>query len=73
MLISKVRDRKFVCYFHFIGIENISLGITLNLLLPNIEIHIPGGFFRIGWVGVYQHVPVWGFGWNYSWNKHRNN
>ncbi len=42
--------RKFCAYFWFNGWSNINLGITISLYCPNIEIHVPFGFFRIGWV-----------------------
>ena len=48
----KIFDRQFVYYFHFTGWTDISLGISISFLLPNIEFHVPFGFFRIGWDGV---------------------
>jgi hypothetical protein len=42
--------RQFVCYFFHNGFDNINFGISINLKLPNIEIHIPFGFIRIGFV-----------------------
>ena len=48
-MISRTR-RQFIIYFFFVGWENISLGITVCLSFPNIELHIPFGFIRIGWV-----------------------
>ena len=42
-------DRRFVCYFHFVGWANISLGAHVNVIFPNVEIHLPFGFARIGW------------------------
>jgi len=41
--------RYFTAYFYYNGL-NINLGISLCLNQPNIEIHIPFGFFKIGWV-----------------------
>ena len=54
----KVSDRQFVCYFHFTSIYDINLGITISLIQPNIEIHIPFGLIRIGWHGVISCMPV---------------
>ena len=48
----KVSDRQFVCYFHFTSFYDINLGLTISLIQPNIEIHIPFGFIRIGWHGI---------------------
>ena len=43
----KLGNRKFVCFIHFIWI-NISLGITLDWYAPNIEVHLPFCFIKIG-------------------------
>lgn len=40
--------KKFVCLWHFVGWELISIGISIDLNSPNIEIHLPFGFIRIG-------------------------
>jgi hypothetical protein len=42
--------RKFVAYFYFVGWDCFSLGMHLCVSLPNIEIHLPFGFIRIGYV-----------------------
>ena len=42
-------NRKFVCYFHFTGFYDLSLGVHVSISQPNIELHIPFGFFRLGW------------------------
>lgn len=44
------RFKRFVAYFHFIGWDHIQLGFHICLSLPNIEVHVPFGFIRIGWV-----------------------
>jgi len=44
----KLTRGKFACYFWFTGWSNISLGISVNVWLPNLEIHLPFCFFRIG-------------------------
>ena len=41
-------DKRFVAYFYCNGAD-ISLGVSICLTKPNIEIHVPFGFFRIGW------------------------
>ena len=43
---------KLLCLFWFTGWSNISLGITINVWLPNLEIHLPFFFFRIGREGI---------------------
>jgi hypothetical protein len=39
---------RFVVYFHFIGWWHLALGVSLWLTGPNIEIHLPFGFVRVG-------------------------
>lgn len=41
-------SRCFVCYFWFVGWDCLSLGLHVCWSAPNIEIHVPFGFFRIG-------------------------
>lgn len=47
--------RLFVVQFHLLGWDCIQLGFHVCFSLPNIEIHVPFGFVRIGWV------------WRYKW------
>jgi hypothetical protein len=49
--------RCFVCYFHFVGWDCISLGGHVCLGLPNVEVHLPFGFVRVGWVMAPQSAP----------------
>lgn len=51
---DKPRERQFVCFFNFLGLHQISLGISVDLTSPNIEIHVPFGFLKIGWSGVWS-------------------
>lgn len=44
---------RFEAYFWFVGWHHLALGMSLCLSGPNLEIHIPFGFLRIG-------VPVAG-------------
>jgi hypothetical protein len=41
--------RRFVCYFYHNGFDCIQLGVHISLYKPNLEIHVPFGFLRIGW------------------------
>lgn len=43
-------QRVFCCYFHFVAWDCISLGGHISLACPNIEVHLPFGFIRIGWL-----------------------
>lgn len=38
----------FVCYFRFSGWDCLSLGAHVCLSAPNIEVHLPFGFVRVG-------------------------
>jgi hypothetical protein len=40
----------FVAYFYFVGWDCLSLGAHVCTSLPNIELHLPFGFVRIGWM-----------------------
>ena len=40
--------RRFIFYWWFVGWSCLSLGIHTDLKIPNIEIHIPFGFIRLG-------------------------
>lgn len=39
---------RFEAYFWFVGWDCISFGVHVCLSLPNIELHVPFGFMRIG-------------------------
>jgi hypothetical protein len=40
--------RAWVAYFWFVGWDCLSLGVHVSLLGPNLELHVPFGFVRIG-------------------------
>jgi len=42
--------RRFQAFYHFVSWADLSLGINISVDGPNIEIHVPFGFFRVGWV-----------------------
>lgn len=42
------KQKEFVAYYYFVGWSHISLGFHICLAKPNIEIHLPFGFVRIG-------------------------
>lgn len=42
-------SRRFVAYWWFVQWSCISFGFHIDVRSPNIEIHLPFGFFRIGW------------------------
>lgn len=39
---------RWCAYFWLVGWDCISLGLSVCVSAPNIEIHVPFGFFRIG-------------------------
>lgn len=44
------RRRKYpTCHWHFVSWWQWSLGLTVDWLAPNLEVHLPFGFFRVGW------------------------
>ncbi len=45
--------RRFVCFYHYNGLWYWQLGFHVYLPAPNIEIHVPFGFIRIGWESNY--------------------
>jgi hypothetical protein len=50
--------KKFVCYFHFVGWDCLSVGGHVCLSKPNVEIHLPFGFIRVGWIEDYVAANV---------------
>lgn len=40
--------RNWVSYFWFVGWDCVSLGVHVCVSAPNIEIHLPFGFIRLG-------------------------
>ena len=47
---SQLREvRRFHCEFYFKGWWEWALGIAIGVSEPNLEIHLPCVFFRIGW------------------------
>ena len=49
--------RRFCFYWYFVGWDCINFGVSMCLSLPNIEIHLPFGFIRVGWIKV-SDVPA---------------
>lgn len=39
---------KYIAAFCYVGLDCLSLGVHVCLSSPNIELHVPFGFFRIG-------------------------
>jgi hypothetical protein len=56
---------KFVAFFHFVEWHCISFGLHLCLKPVHVEIHVPFGFFKVGWIYkpkgtlVGQHLVEW--------------
>lgn len=40
--------RQWIAYFHFVGWDCISLGVSVCFSAPNLELHLPFGFVRVG-------------------------
>jgi hypothetical protein len=59
-------ERRFECFFNFLGWWQWSLGIHVDVRHPHIDAHVPFGFFRIGWhrSPTFMHPRVFGYqGW----------
>jgi hypothetical protein len=41
-------ERRWCAYFYFVGWNCLSLGLHIDVRSPNLEIHMPFGFFKIG-------------------------
>lgn len=67
-LISNKYNRQFVCFIHSNGLDNINLGLSLDWHSPNIEIHLPFCFIKIGWQASYKwgETASWTFGKEYN-------
>lgn len=50
-----ILKRRACCYFHFVKWSCFSLGFHVDVAVPNIELHLPFGFIRIGWEMKYFH------------------
>lgn len=47
--ICTTRCREFECFFNFLGFWQWSFGLHVDIRHPHIDVHVPFGFFRIGW------------------------
>lgn len=47
----RYENRRFVMQGHWNGLRHVALGIELNLQCPFLELRLPFGFVRIGWLG----------------------
>ena len=57
--------KRFVAYYYFNGWFNLlNIGLNICLTQPSIEIHLPGGFIRIGWVCGRDYPTLALFGWD---------
>jgi hypothetical protein len=51
---EQIYDRQFVCYLHLTRWSHVSFGFHIDFWSPNIEIHLPFCFIRVGWQGIHQ-------------------
>jgi hypothetical protein len=42
-------ERRFECFFNFLGWWHWSCGLHVDVRHPHIDLHVPFGFARIGW------------------------
>lgn len=57
-----MKKSKFELWWKFLGWHCFSFGVHIDLTGPHIEVHLPGGFGRIGWSSKHQ-TKV-----NYQWS-----
>jgi hypothetical protein len=60
-------ERRFQCFYNSLGWWHWSVGLHLDVRHPHIELHIPFGFFRLGWFRspTFDHPRTFGYdGWN---------
>jgi hypothetical protein len=50
--------RRFALWFKFLGFRHWSLGIHFWPAGPHLQIHVPGGFFHIGWDFAPERMPA---------------
>jgi hypothetical protein len=56
--------KRFVYFFCFTGWGEFSLGFHVDVISPNVEVHVPFGFFKVGWQTV-RATPSVTFGQTY--------
>ena len=56
-----MNKKYFVAYYYFASWSFLSLGISICVTSPNIEIHLPFGFIRIGWSYTHKSDKKFGF------------
>lgn len=49
----------------FTGFENLALGVTIDWARPNVQIHVPFFFIKIGWEAGPLVGVVEGWGWSF--------
>lgn len=49
---------RFICFFHYLGLWSWQLGLNVYARAPNLELHVPFGFFKIGWESNIDRVEV---------------
>lgn len=45
-----MNKKVFICYWYFVGWDCIQFGLHICFSAFNIEVHLPFGFFRIGFI-----------------------
>ena len=46
---SGEKKAQFVCYYYFQSWRSLNLGLHVSLARPELEVHLPFGFIRVGW------------------------
>lgn len=61
------QGEQYCCYFHFVGWFAVSFGFHVDWAAPNVEVHLPFGFIRVGHVGKYLHSGQTGRSYCVGW------
>lgn len=68
-------ERRFACFFNFLGWWHWSLGVHADVRHPHIQLHVPFGYFRIGWCRcpTFDHPSRFGYdGWQRDIERERD-
>jgi len=65
--------KKFKTIYHFISFYHISLGFHIDFSSPNIEIHLPFSFIKIGWTDTFEKNDIFEFSSFKKLNEHNKN
>ena len=57
---------RWVAFVHFVGWDNINLGLSINWRNPNLELHLPFVFVKVGRECLRPNTIQWTKGWGWE-------